>query len=318
MIQMKPSQTPLLIHSPNLRLKAECLQPSGSYKIRGVRRFFAQKIATGGLPSLKKGVSTVSAGNLGRALALEAQELGIPCTIYVPDSTPLNKKQKILSYGAELIELPFAEIFRLVQNPPENPNFLHPLLTPELPEGYGEIAHEILQTQPDTDLIVAPFGLGGLALGIARALQSRNARAKVVAAELEHCAPLSAALSAGRPVKVEKRSSFVDAIGTPEVLPYVFDEAKNLFAGPVCVSLYDTRIALLSLHQQQNLRVEGASAVALAAGEKISRQCPGLRIVAVLSGANIDLDIFERETHTAQLALSAGNSSSTLPFLPRA
>jgi|GEM_PF-7118406 len=306
--------TPLLLHTDGLRLKAECLQPGGSYKIRGVRRFFERKITCpGGLELLRGGVSTVSAGNLGRSLAAEAQSLGIPCTIFVPDSAPFNKKQKILSYGAVLEERPFAEIFRMVHLAPLEPNFLHPLRTPELLEGYGEIAHEVLAEHPETEVIVAPFGLGGLALGIARALQEKNSSATVVAAELDLCAPLGAALSAGGPVKIERISSFVDAIGTAEVLPNVFEEAKDLLAGSISVSIGETRQALLELQLRQNLRVEGASAVALAAGKKLARLSPGSKIVVILSGANIDLEVFERETHAARLGLSDEHSPSALP-----
>jgi threonine dehydratase len=309
--------TPLLRSRGGLRLKAECLQPGGSYKVRGVRRFFSAASRKGELSRLHN-VSTVSAGNLGRALAEEAARRSIPCEIIVPDTTPLNKKEKILSLGATLTLRPFAEIFSLVENPPPRENFLHPLLTPELLAGYGTIAEEILRASPDTELIVVPFGLGGLALGIARALEQLKPSARVVAAELDLCAPFRAALNAGTPVKIEQKSrSFVDAIGTPFVLPYVFAEARVLLAGSVTVTIEETRRALLQLYLDHALKVEGAAAVAFAAGEKLADLCPGAKIAVVLSGANIDADVFTRETATA-LSEVRERPSLTLPSPPPA
>ncbi len=292
---------PLLPHSYNLSLKAECLQPCGSYKIRGARRYLEQLTAEGKLETLRQGVSTASAGNLGQALAAAAASLNIPCTVFVPSTTPLNKKEKILSLGAQLVELSFPELFALVRDPPSAPGFVHPLLTPGLLEGYGEIAAEIILDAPRTDIIVVPFGLGGLALGIARRLKKIRPAAKVIAAELELCAPFKAALANGSPVRVEKINSFVDAIGTEEVLPYVFREASHLLAGSLTVSLAETREALRILHEKHGLRVEGAAAVAFAAALRFSRSCGNKRVCTVLSGGNIDPEVHAREIRAARL-----------------
>lgn len=286
----RPLRTPLLFHKGGLYLKAENLQRGGSYKARGVHEFLTLEGA-----SHPHGLSTVSAGNLGLAFAEACALLGIPCRVHVPDSAPEAKKEKIRARGATLEERPFAEIFRLVLEPPRERGFLHPLLTPSLLEGYGRIAAEVLEDLPDCGAILVPFGLGGLALALARALRARGAKARVVAAELDTCAPYSAAINAGRPVTVEKRPTFVDAIGTPTVLPYVFEEARELVRESVAVSLEHTRAALRELLLLHGMRVEGAAAVALAAAKRFQAENPGVRTVALLSGGNIDESVFLKE-----------------------
>lgn len=300
-----PLRTPLLAHPGGLFLKAENLQRGGSYKARGVHEFLSSEAASfgqGASTVYSGGLSTVSAGNLGRAFAEACARLALPCRVYVPDSAPEAKKEKIRAHGAALVEKPFAEIFRLVQEPPRERGFLHPLLTPALLNGYGRIAREVLEDLPACGVILVPFGLGGLALAVARELKERGSRARVIAAELDACAPYSAALAAGRPVTVEKTPTFVDAIGTPTVLPYVFEEARALFPESIAVSLAETRAALRELLLFHGLRVEGAAAVALAAAKRFRAANPRLPAVALLSGGNIDERVFLEEAQGAGAA----------------
>jgi threonine dehydratase len=304
----KPLRSPLLFHGGSLFLKAENLQPGGSYKVRGVHHFFRGATRE----ELAGGLSTVSAGNLGRSLAEACRAAGVPCTIYVPNSAPAVKKEKIRALGALLRELSFDEVFALVKNPPAEPGFLHPLLTPGLPEGYGEIANEILEDLPETRALLVPFGLGGLALGLTRALKKRGSKLRVIAAELETCAPYAAALAAGNVVKVENTASFVDAIGTPEVMPYVFAEARHAIKESIVVSLTETRAALRELLLLHGIRVEGAAAVALAAAKRFALENPGVKTVALLTGSNIDPEVFAREVDQRAARLASSISATSL------
>lgn len=317
-LHTRPFRTPLLFHGGCLHLKAENLQRGGSYKIRGVHRFLEARqaqgsatVAAGSFAAVNSGgFATVSAGNLGRALAEACKALQLPCTVYVPQEAPAVKKDRIRRLGATLVEKPFAEIFSMVENPPAEESFLHPLLTPALIEGYGTIADELLEDLPDANALLVPFGLGGLALGLTRRLRALGSKVKVLAAELDLCAPYSAALEAGRPVRVPRIPSFVDAIGTPFVLPYVFAEARNEIPRSVTVSLGETRAALREALLLHGMRLEGAAAVALAAAKKYAGENPGARTIALLSGGNIDPEVFLAEAEAGGLQRAERFASS--------
>ena len=137
----------------NLYLKAENLQPFGSYKIRGITHIFK----TVDQDILQQGVSAASAGNMGQSLAYMAKSANIPCTIYVPERTPDVKKNRIRELGAELIELPFTELWQYVTTPPLDRTqglFVHPIFTPELIAGYQPLADELIQQIPRNDMHV--------------------------------------------------------------------------------------------------------------------------------------------------------------------
>ncbi|MCX6124132.1 MAG: pyridoxal-phosphate dependent enzyme [Proteobacteria bacterium] len=273
--------------SSQIHLKAESLQSFGSYKIRGVNAFFGAI----GLRDLKHGVVGVSAGNLAQPIASVARDLGIEAKIFVPDTAPEAKKAAIRSLGAVLVERPFAEIWDMVlRGTLENENglFIHPTRTPLLITGYADIVEEILADQPDTDAIVVPFGLGGLTLGILTGIRRSNKKIAVFTAEPETAAPLAASLSAGKPMKVDRKPSFVDAIGTPEVLPDVFDLVKDEITGAHVVPLKEIEEALRECLVGHKLLVEGAAAAALAAAKKVADRGVYEHVVAILSGGNMN------------------------------
>ena len=276
---MSARPTPLLRLGGNLYVKCEQHQRSGSYKDRGVSELF-------NTPNAAKRYATVSAGNLGRALALACRERGLPCRVYLPNTAPEVKKAALRDLGAELVELPFPEIFRMVESPPHlDPAtfFVHPFRTPALLRGYGTLASEILSALPEAKALVLPFGLGGLFLGV----QSHLPRPlELYAAEPATAAPLSASLAARKPTGVERTPSFVDAAGTPAVFPYIYERVHP--TGCEVVSLEQVRAALQELYYQHGLLVEGAAALAFAAAKRLALTHPEKKFVAVLSGGNLD------------------------------
>lgn len=279
---MKP--TPLLQIRDNLFVKCEQLQRSGSYKDRGVAELFRDGPRAASY-------ATVSAGNLGRSLALACREHGLPCQVYLPANAPAVKKAALRDLGATLVELPFPEIFRLVETPPathEGECFVHPFRTEALLRGYGNLGREILEQLPHATAIVLPFGLGGLFLGV----QSHLPRPlELIAAEPETAAPLSASLAAGRPTTIERIASFIDAAGTPAVFPHIFERVRP--TGTEVIPLEETRAALVELYYRHGLRVEGAAALAFAAAQRLARTNPEKKFVAVLTGGNLDPAILQ-------------------------
>jgi threonine dehydratase len=272
-------------------LKPENLQIFGSYKIRGV----VSVVDSADPHALKKGLVTASAGNMAQAVAFVARELRIPCRIYVPESAPEAKKSVIRGLGAEMIEKPFAEIWEIVQRGSvvgEEGIFIHPAFTEALVTGYGSIVDEVIEDLPDFDAMVVPFGVGGLSLGITRRIKSRHPSASIFVAEPETAAPMRFSLAQKKASAVERRSSFIDAIGTPEVLRPVFEELSPVIAGSIVVQVKEAEAAVSKLFRSHRIVVEGAAACSLAAAERLARESESKKIVCLLSGGNIDIQVF--------------------------
>lgn len=272
----------------NIYLKPENLQPFGSYKVRGIDALFKNASAQ----KLKHGVSAASAGNMGQSLAFMAKTHGIPCTIYVPDTTPVVKKERIKKLDAELIELPFEELWQFITTPPlsSEPFFVHPVFTPALLIGYANIAEEIVADLPEVDAIVIPIGIGGLAIALSRAIKQLKPNVAIFTCEPETAAPMKAALKNGKPIRIEPKSSFVDAIGTPEILPYVFEQLAPVITDSEVVTLNDIEKALNMLLLNNKLLCEGAAACSLAAAINIAMRTSYQNIACILTGGNLSSD----------------------------
>ncbi len=271
-------------------LKLECLQPTGSFKIRGA----ANAMALADPARLARGVYTGSAGNMAQGVAHEARRRGIPCRAIVPNTAPTAKLDAIARLGATAVRVPFAEWWRVLRDhdrPGEEGVFVHPVSDPEVMAGNGTIGLEIVEAVPDVRAVVAPFGGGGLACGIASALRELRPEARVVAAEVETAAPLAASLRAGRPVEVRHRRSFVDGIGAAGLLPEMWPLARALLAGSRVVSLADARAAIRLLAGRARVVAEGAGGAAVAAGLGELAEGEEGPVVVVVSGGNIDLGV---------------------------
>lgn len=268
-------------------LKLECLQPIGSFKIRGA----ANAMALADPARLARGVYTGSAGNMAQGVAYEARRRGIPCRVIVPDTAPAAKLDAIARLGATAVPVPFAEWWAVLRDhghPGEEGFFVHPVSDPAVIAGNGTIGLEIVEDLPDVRAVVVPFGGGGLSCGIATALRALRPEARVYAAEVDTAAPLAASLRAGRPVDVAYTRSFVDGIGGAGLLPGMWPLARALLAGSRVVSLADVRGAIRLLAERAHVVAEGAGGAAVAVG---LGDLPGVGdgpVVAVVSGGNID------------------------------
>jgi threonine dehydratase len=288
-------RTPLIASENGIYLKPENLQTLGSYKIRGI-----VSVIRGSDPGrLRQGISAASAGNMGQAVAYLARELNLPCKIFVPETAPDIKKSAIRALGAEVVELPYTEVWSMVRQGARAglPGvFIHPFFTEALLEGYGAIARELYDDLPGLDAVVIPFGVGGLTTGITRELRRLNPGIAIYACEPETATPLARSLESGRPRAVERTPSFVDATGTPEVLPEVFSELIRLHVKSRVVSLQETRDAMAFLYQRHHLICEGSAATSLAAGRALLGS--HRRIACILTGGNISPEVLAREMTT--------------------
>lgn len=274
-----------------LWLKLECLQPIGSLKVRGA----ANAMAVADAALLEEGVYTGSAGNMAQGVALAAQRMGVPCRVVVPDTAPRAKLEAIARLGATAVPLPRDEWWSVLcdhGHPREDGYFVHPVSNPAVIAGNGTIGVEIVEELPDVKAVVVSYGGGGLSCGIAAALRALAPEVPVFAAEVETGAPFAASLEAGAPVEVQHRPSFVDGIGSTGVLEEMWPQAHSLLAGSVVVSIEEVCEAIRVLAGGAHIVAEGAGSAAVAAA---LRGLPGIEggpVVAVVSGGNIDPQVF--------------------------
>ncbi len=268
-------------------LKPENLQPVGSFKARGA----GNAMSLAGEEALAHGVYTASAGNMAQGLAWNARRLGIPCHVIVPEHVPETKLAAIERLGAKPIKVAFDDWWRVIEThefPGVSGMFVHPVCDRGVIAGNGTIGLEILEDLPDVDAVVVPFGGGGLSSGIASAIRAIRPSTKVFASEAATAAPLAAALAAGMPQGIDYQASFVDGIGGKSVLPEMWPMVRELLAGSLVVTLEEIASAIRLLVERNRLIAEGAGATSVAAA--LAGQAGGGKVVAVVSGGNIDSD----------------------------
>ena len=286
-------RTPLVLCNvdgpPSLYLKLENLQPIGSFKIRGA----ANVIAHTPQEQLSRGLLTASAGNMAQGVAFCAQRLGVPSTIIAPDTAPAAKTRAVERMGGRVIKVPFAkwwQTFETRSYPGIDATFVHAFDDPHVMAGNATIALELLEDLPDLEAVVIPWGGGGLSCGIASVLRALAPKVRIYAAEVETAAPLAASFAAGEPRIVEYVPSFVDGIGSKTVFANMFELACKLLDGSLIVTLQEAVQAMQLVAERNRVIVEGASACAVAAAR--SGRAGSGKIVAIVSGGNIDMDKF--------------------------
>jgi threonine dehydratase len=275
--------------APELYLKLEVLQPIGSFKIRGAYNVIRQLSAA----ELKDGVWTVSAGNAAQGVAFAARKAGARCAVMVMDTAPDTKLRAIERLGATIARATYDECWRTVETHASDRmtgHFVHPFDDDRFIAGNATAGLEILEDLPDVDAIVAPLGGGGLLSGIAAAVRALKPDTRVYAAEPETAAPLSASLKAGKPVYFDGwKASFVDGAGGKSVLASMWPLLAAL-SGSIVVTLEETARAMKLVAERTHVIAEGAAGCALAAA--ISGRAGAGKVVAVVSGGNIDLAKF--------------------------
>jgi threonine dehydratase len=282
-------RTPLVrlgVDAPaQIYLKLECLQPIGSFKIRGA----SNRMALASKAELARGVWTASAGNMAQGVAWNARRLGIPCTVVVPEGAPATKIAAVERLGGRVVAVPHDEwfdTFRTHKREGIEGTFVHAFSDAAVMAGNGTIGLEILDDLPDVDAVVVPFGGGGLASGIASALRALRPMTKVYAAEADTAAPLAASLAKGEATDIPHTRTFVDGIGGPRVFPEMFILAKELLDGSLVSSLGEIAAAIRLMVERNHVVAEGAGGAGVAAA-LAGKAGPG-KVVCIVSGGNID------------------------------
>jgi threonine dehydratase len=282
-------RTPLVrlaVDAPcEIYLKLECLQPIGSFKIRGA----TNAIRSADRAALERGVVTASAGNMGQGVAWAAREAGKTATVAVPDHAPQTKLAAIERLGGRIVRVPYDTWWRAIEESRVegvDGLFVHPVQDEPVMVGNGTIGLEIVEDLPEPDAVVVPLGGGGLVSGIGSALKQLSPRTRIYTVEPETAAPLAASLAAGEPREVEYQPSFVDGAGARLVLTPMWPRLQEIVDEALVATLDETAAAVRLLAERARVVAEGAGALALAAA--LAGRAGTGRVVCIVSGGNID------------------------------
>jgi threonine dehydratase len=269
-------------------LKAESLQRTGSFKIRGA---LAKLHALG--DGCAPGVVTGSAGNHAQALAAAARIRGVPCEVYMPVSAPIAKVEGAAALGAR-VRLWGQSVDDAIEAALERARdgglgFVHPFDDPDVVAGQGTLGLELLEDVPDLARVIVPVGGGGLASGVAIAVKSARPDVSVIGVEVDTIASAVASLRAGRPVTLESALTIADGIAVKCPGELTLALLREWVDEIVTVPEDDVAEAMVLLMEKAKLVVEGAGAVGAAAilGGQAQAAAHGTTVV-VLSGGNVD------------------------------
>jgi threonine dehydratase len=272
-------------------LKLECLQPIGSFKLRGALSAVRQAASS----ELADGVVTASAGNMAQGVAWAAREAGVRARIVAPEAAPRAKLDAVERLGGEIISVTHETWWQtMVDRRYEGVDglFVHPVEDDAVMAGNGTIGLELVEDLPDLDAVVVPWGGGGLTTGIASAVKALRPGVRVITAEPATAAPLAASLAAGEPTAIEFQPSFVDGAGGRALLPTMWDHARELVDAASAVPLDEVVLAVGLLASRARVVAEGAGALALAAA--LRGDAGEGKVVCIVSGGNVDAAVLAR------------------------
>lgn len=293
-----------------LYLKPENLQITGSFKVRGS----AYKIAKLSEEEKCRGVIACSAGNHAQGVALAATKNGIKSLICLPDSAPISKVEATKGYGAEvcLVEGCYDDAYQkaLELKEKEGYTFVHPFNDENVIAGQGTIALEILNELDNIDAIVVPIGGGGLISGIAYTVKQIRPEVKVYGVQAVGAPSMYNSMRDGEIECLSAVSTIADGIAVKQPGDNTFALVKEYVDEIALVSDDEVASAILALIEKQKMIAEGAGAVAVAAVMFDKFDLKGKRVVAVVSGGNIDVTSLSRVIDRG--LLKSGRSSSLL------
>ncbi len=295
----------------DIYLKTENLQVTGSFKVRGAYYKMSQLTEE----ERAKGVIASSAGNHAQGVALSAKQNGIPCVICMPDGAPISKVEATKSYGAKvcLVKGAYDDAYDYAceLQEKEGYTFIHPFNDPAVIAGQGTIGLEILDQMPDVDVVLVPVGGGGLISGVAFAIKKLHLECKVYGVQAAGAPSMKESLEKKEAITLGSVSTFADGIAVKHPGDLTFDLVSRYVDGVVTVTDDETACAVLALMEKQKLVTEGAGAVAVAAAMFGKVDLAGKKVVCLLSGGNIDVNILSRVI-TRGLVMAGRNSTLTL------
>jgi len=270
-------------------LAHEYLQTTGAFKLRGAMNSVLQ------LGSKTTGVTAVSTGNHGRALAYSARQAGVPCIICMSELVPNNKLEAIRALGAETRIIGKSqdeaeiEANRLVAE--EGYTMIPPFDHEHVVAGQGTLGLEMLEQVPDVNTVLVQLSGGGLISGIALALKSQQPEVRIIGISMERGCAMAASQRAGKPIDVEELPTLADSLGGGIGLDnrLTFDMVRDYVDDIVLLSETEIADGIRHAYFKEQIVLEGGGAVGIAAllAGKVS---PGNKTIVLLSGKNIDME----------------------------
>ena len=289
-----------LIYSPNLGrdfsmyLKTENLQLTGSFKLRGAY----YKISQLSEEQRAAGIIACSAGNHAQGVALAASRMGIKSIVCMPYGAPISKVEATKALGAEVCLVKgayddaYAHACKLQEE--TGMTFIHPFNDDEVIAGQGTIGLEILDQLADVDAVICPIGGGGLISGVAYAIKNLNPDVKVYGVQAENAPSMAESVRQGAPITLDTVQTFADGIAVKHPGDTTFEIVQKYVDQVVTVSEDEIAAAILALIEKQKLIAEGAGAVSVAAAMFGKLPIQGKKVVCIVSGGNIDVNILSR------------------------
>lgn len=277
-----------------LYIKAENLQLTGSFKLRGAYN----KLRSLRPEEAARGVIACSAGNHAQGVALSAEKLGIRAVICMPAGAPLSKIEATRHYGAEVVLVPgvyddaAAHAVRLAQE--HGYTFAHPFDDELVIAGQGSIGLEILEQLPEVEQVIVPIGGGGLISGIALAIKSLKPACRVIGVQAAGAASMFVSLREGHPAQLEKVSTIADGIAVKKPGELTFALCQTYVDEIVTVEEDEIASAILALMEGQKTLAEGAGAASVAAALFGRVDTVGKKTVCLVSGGNVDVTTLSR------------------------
>lgn len=282
-------RTPLLqLDSPketgDILIKPEVLQPTGSFKIRGVYNWVASLTPN----ECKKGFSTFSAGNTARSLGYVAQIYGVSCRSILPEYAPANKVEALRNLGVETLLVSFDEMIKWVFAEGwkrESYAFLHPWTEPKMIAGHGTIGLEIIEDLPDVQTVFVPVGGGALIAGVGGAIKELKPSVRIVGVQTRSYPSLQASFQAGKPVWIDPKPTICDGVAVPFVADQMYPLLRKIVDDVVTVPEEKVKAAIKQLMLKNKLIVEGAGALSIAAALEMPAEKQGKTICLVTGGS---------------------------------
>ena len=272
-----------------LFLKLESLQATGSFKDRGA----LWKLKSLTRDQIERGVIAMSAGNHAQGVAYHAQRLGIPATIVMPDFAPFAKVERTKSFGARVVQtgdtLDASAVAAREIAAEQDLTFVHPYDDELIVAGQGTIGLEILEDQPDLDVLVVPIGGGGLISGIATAIKAHNPQIDIIGVEVNQFPSMYQAIHS-LPA-TSGGVTLADGIAVKNPGQITRPIIKELVSEILLVTETDVEMAIAYLVERQKLVAEGAGAAGVAAIMAHTSRFAGKKVGTVICGGNIDIRI---------------------------
>ena len=291
---LTPSRSLLEMTGAEIYLKAENMQRSGSFKVRGA----SYKLSRLSEHEYRSGVIAASAGNHAQGVAIAAAQRKVPCTIVMPETAPLVKVMATQGYGATVVlhgfnyDDAYERCLELQEE--SGAQFIHAFDDPDVIAGQGTLGLEMLSDLPDADALVVPIGGGGLIAGIAIAARALRPNITIIGVQAAGASSCRSSLDAGELHTLPSIATIADGIAVKRPGALTFSIIKRLVDDVVLVDDEEIISAVLLLMERNKLLVEGAGAVGVAALLSGVIKLKGKKVLVPLTGGNIDINLVGR------------------------